>query len=306
VRVRVIDIRDHSVKELDLSTGSRDMSGWQSGVLGWSLGQKGSGSPIELDEPLGECHVGVFEVTYQVLLWGRARELPEVWLFPQTKPTTQLVPFVPEQWLRLDREELKRVSMGGDIRLRFDQSPVRFGNYILESLKGIEPARDCCAFCNELLHTYFRVGSQQACPACTEKFKQKMQADLARRYRRALAIGIVVAIAGGAIHALLLSAAGVSFGSVLIGILVGMAMRMASRESAGSRYRVTAGILTFVAGSLPLWGRFLAFDTPWTTGMFMSTVYLAMGVFAAWTVAARNVRTEIHGPFQANHKLTNQ
>jgi len=265
------------------------MDGWQSGVLGWSLGERGSGSPIELDEPLDECQVGVFEFTYQQLLWGRAKDLPEVWLFPQTRPTS-LVPFDPQQWLRLEREELKRVSMGGDIRLRFDQSPVRFGNYIIESLKDPESAKDACAFCNEPLHTYFRVGSQQACSACTEKFKQEMQANLARYFRRALIIGAVTAVVVGTIHGLLLASAGLSFGSILIGVLVGMAMRMASRESAGTRYRVAAGALTLVAGSLSWWKSAVT---------FMSVVYLAIGVLAAWTLAARNVRTEIHGPFQS-------
>jgi len=268
------------------------MSGWQSGVVGWSLGQKGSGAPIELDQPLGDCHVGVFTFTFQVLLWGVAEELPEVWLFPQTKPDTPLVPFDPQQWLRLDRDELKRVSMGGDIRLRFDQSPVRFGNYILESLRPIESAKESCSFCDSLLHTYFRVGSQQACPSCAQKFKEELRANLQMYYRRALGIGILTAIVGGALHLLLISAARVSFGSILIGVLVGMAMRMASRESAGSRYRVTAAVLTLIAGSLP-WAMGLQ------SGMVLPATYLAAGVLAAWTVAARNVRTEIHGPFQS-------
>jgi len=79
------------------------MSGWQSGVAGLSIGQKGSGAPIELDEPLGECHVGVFTFSFQVLLWGVAKQLPDVWLFPQDKPTSRLVPFEPERWLLIDR-----------------------------------------------------------------------------------------------------------------------------------------------------------------------------------------------------------
>ena len=294
MRVRITDIRDHSVQEMDLSPDSRDMSGWQPGVIGWSFGQKGSGSPIELDEPLGECRVGVFTFTFQVLLWGVGKELPDVWLFPQDKPTNRLVPFNPELWLRLDREELKRVSMGGDIRLRFDQSPVRFGNYILESLKAPESAKERCAFCDEPLQTYFRVGSQPACAACTQKFRQEMLANLARYYRRALGIGIVMAIVGGTIHGLLLANAGVSLGAILIGVLVGMAMRVASRESAGVRYRVTAAVLTFIAGTLVTFGVLRS-----TTGMLIPTIYLAVGVFAAWKTAARNVRTEIQGPFQA-------
>jgi hypothetical protein len=117
-----------------------------------------------------------------------------------------------------------------------------------------------------------------------------MHANLARYYRRALATGIAAAIIGGALHGLLIAAAGVSFGSILIGALVGMAMRMASGESAGTRHLVTAGILTLVAGSLPLWGNSLS---------FLSMAYLAVGVLVAWTIAARNVRTEIHGPFQS-------
>jgi hypothetical protein len=135
---------------------------------------------------------------------------------------------------------------------------------------------------------YFRVGSQQACPACTEKFKQETRASLDRYYRRALRDGIVVAIAGGAIHSILLRAVHMSFGSIFIGILVGIAMRIASSESAGTRYQWTAVLLTFAAGSLPLWNR----------GTTMAAIYLAIGMFAAWTVTARNVPTAIHGPFE--------
>jgi hypothetical protein len=274
------------------------MSGWQSGVLGWSIGQKGSGAPIELDEPLGECHVGIFSVSFQLLLWGTAKELPHVWLFPQGKSTNRLVPFEPERWLLVDREDLGRVAMGGDVRLRIDQSPIRFGNYILESLKATETVKECCAFCNEPLRMYFRVGSQEACPSCTEKFKQETRTNLARYYRRALRDGIVVAIAGGVIHGVLLAVARVSFGSIFIGVLVAITMRIASRESAGILYRLTAVILTFVAGSLPWWRGLLPFGTQSSNGTTMSALYLAIGMFAAWKVTARNVPTAILGPFE--------
>src|SRR6185369_9937912 len=102
--------------------GSCDMNGWQSGIAGWSIGAKGSGASIEVDESLGECHVGVFAFRYQLVLWGQAKDLPEIWLYPQGRPGT-LVPFEPARWLLADREELGRVAMGGDIRVRFDQSP---------------------------------------------------------------------------------------------------------------------------------------------------------------------------------------
>jgi hypothetical protein len=299
VRLRLTDIRDHSVQELNLPPESCDMSGWQDGIVGWSIGQKGSGAPIELDEPIGECHVGVFSFSFQLLLWGTAKELPDVWLFPQGKSTTGLVPFAPERWLLVDREDLSRVAMGGDVRLRIDQSPIRFGNYLIECLKAAETVKECCAFCNEPLRMYFRVGSQQACPSCTEKFRQDTRANLSRYYRRALRDGIVAAIAGGVIHGIFLAVAHVSFGSIFIGILVGLTMRIASRESAGILYRLTAVILTFVAGSLPWWRGLLPFGTLLSSGTPMSAMYLAVGMFAAWKVTARNVPTAILGPFES-------
>ena len=105
---------------------------------------------------------------------------------------------------------------------------------------------------------YFRVGSQQTCPACTEKFKKETRANLARYYRRALRDGIIVAIAGGVIHGILLAVAHVSFGSMFIGVLVGIAMRIASKESAGTpiptdrrHTHVRCGIAAMVAGRVP-------------------------------------------------------
>jgi hypothetical protein len=293
VRVRLTDIRDDSVQELDLPSSACDMPGWQDSVVGWSIGPKGSGAPIEIDEPLAECRVGVFRAGFQILLWGAAKKLPDIWLFPIGTSTSKLVPIERERWLLVEREDLGRVAMGGNVRLRIDQSPIRFGSYILECLKTAELSEGCCAFCSQPLHMYFRVGSQQACPPCTEKFKQETRTDLDRYYRRALRHGIVVALAGSAIHSVLLSAAHVSFGSILIGILVGIAMRIASKESAGIRYQMTAVLLTLLAGSLPLWRGVLE-----GTGSPMAAIYLAIGLFAAWTVTARNIPTVIHGPFE--------
>ena len=267
------------------------MPGWQSGVVGWSIGPKGSGAAIELDEPFGQCHVGVFRASFQVLLWGEAKELPDIWLFPIGVPTSRLLPIEPERWLLVEREDLSRVAMGGNVRLRIDQSPIRFGNYILECLNTSGTSEGCCAFCNEPLRMYFRVGSQQACPSCTEKFRKETRADLDRYYWLALGKGVAVAMAGAVIHGLLLTVAHLSFGSIFIGVLVGITMRIASKESAGIRYQATAVIITFVAGTLPWWRGLLPFGES-------SAVYLAIGMLVAWMVTARNVPTAIHGPFE--------
>ena len=271
------------------------MPGWQNGVVGWSIGPRGSGAPIELNEPLDDCKVGVFRASFQFLLWGTAKKLPDIWLFPLDMPTSKLLPLEPERWLLVDREDLSRVAMGGNVRLRIDQSPIRFGNYILECLKANETTEGCCAFCIEPLRLYFRVGSQQACPACTEKFKTETSANLARYFKRALRDGLIAAVAGGVLHAVLVATLHVSFGSIVIGLLVGIAMRIASRESAGIRYQWTAVILTFLAGIAGTW--------LWNGGSPYSWVFLAVGMLAAWTVTARNVPTAIHGPYEFQRKV---
>jgi FtsH-binding integral membrane protein len=139
------------------------------------------------------------------------------------------------------------------------------------------------------LQTYFRVGSQPACPACTEKFKQETRAKVEKYYWQALGAGVVAALVGGAVHGALLAFAHVAFGIIPAGLVIAIAVRAASRESAGTRHRITAVALTLAAGSL-LWLLGSA-----TTA---SSIYLAIALFAAWWMAARNVRTEISGPFQ--------
>ncbi len=296
------------------------MPGWQDGVIGWSIGPKGSGAPVELDEPLGECRVGIFTVSYHVLLWGRAKQLPDVWILPLGKSSARLVPFEPERWLQIDREDLRRVAMGGDVRLRLDQSPVRFGNYIIERLKDTEVAREVCAICNEPVRTYFRIGSSQACAACTEKFRQKFRTNRTRHYWKALGAGMAASVLAAWIHGALVATADISFGPLLIGAFVAAVIRLAARGTGGLRYKITAISLTYVAGTLPvsllrpdrvpLWtkvgrglllpigifrsaGPVAANPTTWTFA-----VYLALGMFAAWGITPANAAPRISGPFQ--------
>ena len=217
-----------------------------------------------------------------------------------------------ERWLRTDREELARVAMGGDVRLRMDQSPIRLGNYIIETIKSTEVVKEVCAFCNEPLRTYFRVGSPQARPPCTEKFKQEFRANVARGYWKALGAGIVAGVVCALIHGVLLLAAHVALGSILIGVLVPTVMKVASKGTGGLKHRMTAVILTYIAGTLPT--GFLLPDNALSTkvatallspmghvetniGALTFVASLAIGMFAAWTIAAGNAEPQIDGPF---------
>src|SRR5262245_35072020 len=123
MRLRLTDVRDHSVRELDLSRISPDMPGWNGHVAGWSLGREGSGARIELDERLDECRIGIFHASNHVVLWGAAKELPEAWMPSQEASNRPLVPFQPEAWIRLDRKDIFDLGSKGDAWIRFDSMP---------------------------------------------------------------------------------------------------------------------------------------------------------------------------------------
>jgi hypothetical protein len=128
----ITDLRDRSVRDLDLPYDSRDMPGWNKWVMGWSIGPRGSGAPIELDEPLGECRIGIFPASNHVLLWGTAKELPEIWMLRGDVSVDALVPIQPEHWTPIDRAYLAEMALVGNVRLRFDRRPLRLGNHVLE------------------------------------------------------------------------------------------------------------------------------------------------------------------------------
>ena len=92
-------------------------------------------------------------------------------------------------------------------------------------------------------------------------------------------------------------------------------MKIASKGTAGLKHRMTAVILTYIAGTLPtsflfpdnapqstrvamaLLSPMGQFDT--NIGALTFAVCLAIGMFAAWTIAAGNAEPQIDGPFQS-------
>jgi hypothetical protein len=112
------------------------MASWNGARSAWSIGSKGSGARIEIDEPLGDCQVGIVRASNHALLWGTAKELPEVWMLRDLDSDRPLVPFEPERWWRIERSQLAESTVG-DVRLRFDRRPIRFGHHLFEVLNNL-------------------------------------------------------------------------------------------------------------------------------------------------------------------------
>ena len=121
-RITNVETQDSSVIDLDFDR--RDLSGWNSLVSGWSVGAMGSGTAIELDEPLEGAQIGIFPASNHVLLWGQAPSaMPDIYCLNP-----------PGSWVKLTSEVLRRHAEPGGIRLRFDRRPIRIGKFIIEML----------------------------------------------------------------------------------------------------------------------------------------------------------------------------
>ena len=117
---------------------------------------------------------------------------------------------------------------------------------------------DLCVSCKQKVQTYFRVGSGLCCSACIPNLREALRTNPSRYYWKAAGAGIVASAVCGVIYGSLLVAARTSFGSFFIGVIIATVMRISSNDSGSLRYRLTAVVLTYLAGSLP-WG-FLFYD----------------------------------------------
>lgn len=110
-----------------------------------------------------------------------------------------------------------------------------------------------CQLCGQTLGaTYYRVGPNQACPACAEKAKFEAPRDTHAAYVRGLIFGIGGAILGLIAYSTFGIVTGLVIGylSLLVGYIVGKAIMKGSGGIGGRRYQITAVLLTYAAVSM--------------------------------------------------------
>jgi hypothetical protein len=116
-----------------------------------------------------------------------------------------------------------------------------------------KPGSSRCQFCQQASGNYYRVNDAMACPGCVEKMRAERAADKHAAYLRAVTYGIgaaVVGLIGYALIAILLQGWRISYMSLGVGWLVGVAMMKGSNGMGGRRYQITAALLTYAAVSM--------------------------------------------------------
>jgi hypothetical protein len=124
------------------------MPGWNHLVVGWSLGAVGTGSAIEIDEPLEGAKLGIFLASNHVILSGvcpksTAESLPEIgirsdnplkvrsiWARSLDLITGRRAKNEQNEWRIVDPMSYARHE--GELYVRFDQRPLRIGSHVIE------------------------------------------------------------------------------------------------------------------------------------------------------------------------------
>ena len=108
-----------------------------------------------------------------------------------------------------------------------------------------------CGFCNQpITTTYFEINGQVACPRCRVRIMAAWnRGSPGKRFAKALALGAVAALLGAAIYFGIEALTGYEFGlvAVVVGLLVGGAVRKGANGRGGWRYQALAMFLTYSA-----------------------------------------------------------
>jgi hypothetical protein len=138
------------------------------------------------------------------------------------------------------------------------QDHLQFDRAVHEGPNGGTDSGLACAMCSAPLRTqYFHVGEQPACGACKEAVERANQKAATQSRRagimaRAFGLGLAAAIAGAILYYGVIAITGWEIGlvAIVIGFMVGFAVRKGSGNAGGRRYQVLAVVLTYFAVGL--------------------------------------------------------
>jgi hypothetical protein len=107
-----------------------------------------------------------------------------------------------------------------------------------------------CALCQvPITDTFYQFGSEVVCQNCATQRSELQQPDGTIHFSRALLYGFGAAVAGSILFAAVSLATGYQFSllSIVVGIMVGKAIKRATRGRGGLKYQVVAVLLTYGA-----------------------------------------------------------
>lgn len=203
--------------------------------------------------------------------------------------------------------------------------------------EGASPTATACAVCAQpLADTYYEVSGAVVCERCRNQVEAQWNAGTgAGRFARALAFGTAAAAVGSALYA----AAWLLFDSqwaiiaIVVGFMVGAAVRAGARRRGGWVYQSLAVLLTYTAiVSSSIWiayqqGEltetfaqaatpvhaaviavvllFVMYPTPFTQGLnsLLLLLIIGIGLYQAWSMNRRST-LQISGPYSLRTRPT--
>jgi len=116
---------------------------------------------------------------------------------------------------------------------------------------GESPAGPACALCQQPIAVYYyEAGGQVICSSCKNKVQaSNVRGVAASGFLRAMLFGVGGAAAGAAVYYAVLATTGYEVGliAILVGFMVGYAVRLGARGQGGRRYQFLALALTYLA-----------------------------------------------------------
>jgi hypothetical protein len=122
-----------------------------------------------------------------------------------------------------------------------------------EPLPGVDAAASLgqpCVICKQPTgSTYYHAQGQVVCPACAQRIESGQQAPPAISLARAALFGGGAALAGSILYALVTIVTGLGIGliAIVVGVMVGRAIRLASNGLGGRPQQILAVVLTYFA-----------------------------------------------------------
>jgi hypothetical protein len=133
--------------------------------------------------------------------------------------------------------------------LQFDKAEFKSDGPAGEVQSSAAVTCSCCK--TPLFDAYFQAGGNVMCGTCAEGVRQLIKGKGSRsgRFMKALIFGGGAAILGSVVYYAISAFTGYEFAiiAILLGILVGKAVRAASGNRGGWRYQVLAAALTYMS-----------------------------------------------------------
>jgi hypothetical protein len=188
--------------------------------------------------------------------------------------------------------------------------------------EGSAPAS--CTRCRRPLQgSYYQVNGAVVCEACRAALEEEWsRGSSAGRFGRAVVFGIGAAAAGAGLYYAILALTGYEFGlvAIVVGFMVGFAVKKGSNGRGGWRYQALAMFLTYtsiVSSYVPLILRevgaqqagvvaenlptmiFLLYALPFLSGFenILGLIIIAIGLYEAWKLN-KPESLSVTGPYQ--------